>query len=121
MVIARGLTLIQCGVCQGEGVIGIEDEQSWEARMAHDIIINCAVKHDVTVAQIIGRGRENKVCAARFEAMHEMRIIRMTMDSIGRYLGNRDHSSIFYGLKVHRACLDVDAVEDSSAAVAGLI
>lgn len=53
----------------------------------------------VSTAQLLSGSRQAEVCQARFAAMVLLRDDGLSLPGIGRALGGRDHSTIFYGLK----------------------
>ena len=65
-----------------------------------DIIPIVAERHNVTVADIKGAGRSQKVVAARFEAIAEARRLRpdLSLTQLGRLFGKRDHTTIRHAL-----------------------
>jgi hypothetical protein len=69
---------------------------------AQAIIGQVAHRHRLKPEDIIGRSRAHAVCVARDEACY--RICTETDASTvraGKLLGNRDHSTIFHGIRAH--------------------
>jgi hypothetical protein len=60
-----------------------------------------ADRHGVRVRDIIGPSRAAKVCAARFEAFYELRLLGLSTPSIGKRIGGRDHSTVLSGIRRH--------------------
>ena len=64
------------------------------------IIRETAKDHGLTMADIVGRGREARVVEARYEAAYRMQYeLSMTLTAIGAALGGRNHSTIIHGLR----------------------
>ncbi len=66
---------------------------------AADIIANVALRHDVTVSQLMGRKRYPEFVAARHEAMFRIRQeLVWSFPKIGKLFGRRDHSTIMHAV-----------------------
>jgi chromosomal replication initiation ATPase DnaA len=52
---------------------------------------------------IVGRSRRADICWPRYVCVSFLKAKGMTLQSIGKFLGNRDHSSIFNALKQYDA------------------
>lgn len=73
-----------------------------------------AERHGVTVEDLQGHSRQ--FSAARHEAWYELRQIldeggkpRWSLPTIGRWFGNRDHTSVLYGVRSHEALIGAAA------------
>lgn len=74
-----------------------EDEPS-----LHKIATEVAEKHGLTVRTLRGRQRTKAICKARNEAWARSRKeTEKTLSAISRYYGDRDHSTVKYGIKQH--------------------
>lgn len=68
------------------------------------IIVECAVEHGVTYADIVGPSRQHDFVAARSCSIRRLRAeLGLPLKTIGLLLGYRDHSTIIYHLKKGRA------------------
>jgi len=66
-------------------------------------LTDVADEYNVTTEAILGPSKRLKVCAARQAAMHRLYALGwLSTAQVGRFL-NRDHSTVVYGLKAHRA------------------
>ena len=116
------LAQVPCVFCDGEGVMVEADVLTWEKQEAAKIIIDVAIKHGTTVALMRSATRAQKVADARFEAFYRIfSEVGMTQSAIGGLLGDRDHSTVLHGIRVHASRLDVGVVDNGSAAVAGSV
>lgn len=70
-------------------------------RMAQ-IVSEVAAKHGLTVAELKGPGRAQRVSKPRQEAMHQMHSLkRWSLSQIGGALGGRDHTTVLHGVRQH--------------------
>jgi hypothetical protein len=68
-----------------------------------DIIRDTAARHGMTVAEMISHRREKRLVRARWEAASRLAAeTTLTLQQIGRKLGNRDHTTILYAIRKHR-------------------
>ena len=76
-----------------------------------NIVQECAEKHNVSPAQILGKNRKWPLVRARHEALYrireELRPVAIdpnaySMSRIGQFFGGMDHSSVIYGIKNHK-------------------
>ena len=66
-------------------------------------LADVAAEYDVAADDILGPTKRPKVCAARQAAMHRLYALGwLSTSQVGRFL-NRDHSTVVYGLKAHKA------------------
>ncbi|CAN5667862.1 chromosomal replication initiator protein DnaA [soil metagenome] len=84
-----------------------------EARRAEitpDRIIGEVSNHfDVTLAELRGRGRSKQIVLPRQIAMYLIRDeTGCSLVEIGRYLGNRDHSTVMHGISKIESTLETD-------------
>lgn len=80
-------------------------------RRVRIIIAAVALKHGVSVRDILEFSRRKDIVRARQEAM--FRIKKKTDASfplIGRYLGNRDYTTVLHGFRVHEARMEAGDV-----------
>lgn len=69
---------------------------------AREILREVSERHGVTEAEIIGEGRSARIVLARHEVCYRMRKeTTWSLPRIGRFLGDRDHTSIINGIKRH--------------------
>jgi IS30 family transposase len=66
-----------------------------------ELILETANKYNITPEELVGRSRQINVAEARQELMHLCHEGGMSIAEISRLLG-RDHSTVAYGIKVHR-------------------
>jgi hypothetical protein len=77
---------------------GPEQTITWQ-----QIIATVCAKHFVSRAELLGRQRSRRIVAARHEAMYRMSTeTTLSLPAIGRRLGGKDHTTVFYGVKMHR-------------------
>ncbi len=93
-------------------------------RLVRKIILAVARKHDLTYTEMLGPRRERRLVRARHEAY--WRCLKETLCSlkvIGRYFGNRDHTTIRHGALAHaqRMTLQSGAAPDHGAANSGSV
>lgn len=56
--------------------------------------------HGVTMDQLTSHNRSKKFIAARMLAYYRLnKELNLSLPQIGRYIGDRDHSTVFYGIK----------------------
>jgi len=74
------------------------------APSAQSIIMQLALRYDVTAEAIIGPKRSPKLWLARQHAYFEVQRLRPWLSSsqIGEIFGGRDHSTILHGIKRHK-------------------
>lgn len=65
----------------------------------HFLADEIAFSHNTTVAEIVGKSREQHIVRARHELMGEMWRAGLSMPAIGRLVGNRDHTTVLAGVK----------------------
>lgn len=71
---------------------------------AQRILDDVCLAHSVTEEQICSDQRAAPIVAARFEAYYRMRReTTWSLSQIGRFLGGKDHSSVFHGVRKHAA------------------
>lgn len=71
-------------------------------KTVNEIIDGVCDKWGITRNDLLGRERINVFVIARKEAARELRGLGLSYPSIGRILGNRDHSSIIHYFKKDR-------------------
>lgn len=78
-----------------------EMEISLRHKPVRQIILETAIKHGVSEAEILGRSRAKKIIAARHEAIWRARKERtdMSLPQIGRAFGGLDHTSILFAYR----------------------
>jgi chromosomal replication initiation ATPase DnaA len=97
------LVQVPCPLCEGHGVVNVEDVGAWEGQQAALIMVDICCKHGVTMAEMQSPIRAKRIADARFEAMYLMREeLHLGLKVIGHLLGGRDHSTIIHGIKIHR-------------------
>lgn len=67
------------------------------------IIEDVAIKHGLSVADIIGRYDRQFFAPQRHEAMFLAHEAGHSLPLIGRVMGGRDHTTILHGVRAHRA------------------
>ena len=59
----------------------------------------CAL-HSITMDQLTSHNRSKKFIDARMLAYYRLnKELGLSLPQIGRYIGDRDHSTVFYGIK----------------------
>jgi chromosomal replication initiator protein len=73
------------------------------------IIAEVSSHFDVTLSELRGRGRSKQIVYPRQIAMYLIRDeTGASLVEIGRYLGNRDHSTVMHGISKIEAALESD-------------
>ena len=76
-----------------------------------DILDQVSVKYGLSVADLKGPERFRRIAHPRQEAMWRMHQTgRYSLTQIGRFLGNRDHTTVLYGIRQHAARLEAEKV-----------
>jgi chromosomal replication initiator protein len=65
----------------------------------HDILEQASRAFDVPIKLIQSASRRPRYCTARFAVMYALREQGYSLAEIGEVLGNRDHTTIIYGLE----------------------
>jgi hypothetical protein len=73
---------------------------------AREIVRVVANERQITVNDIMRRSRKRTICAARNEAMYKVFARKeshpiMSLPVVGKWFGNRDHTSVLYGICQH--------------------
>ena len=69
-----------------------------------DIVDEVCAKHNVSVTEICGEQRTRGVVAARYEVFYRLsKETGMSLAQIGRHVGERDHTTVLYGVRKHLA------------------
>jgi chromosomal replication initiator protein len=74
-------------------------------KFMRDILAEVAERNDVTVADLKGPSRQRRCAWPRFEAMYLMHQAGHSLPEIGRFLGNRDHTTALHGCRRYAAWL----------------
>lgn len=73
-----------------------------DAGLWSDILDQVSAKYGVTRAAINSDRRSSDIVPARYEAMYRMsKEAHMSSPAIGRRMGNKDHTTVLYGIKKH--------------------
>jgi chromosomal replication initiation ATPase DnaA len=65
-----------------------------------EILSETAIKHGLTVGELLGQARSRWIAWPRFEAAHRLRKeLGWSLPQIGRRLGDRDHTTALNALK----------------------
>lgn len=73
-------------------------------RSMAEIVAEVVAKHHITGAQIMGEGRARNVVTARHEAFWLCtQFTGCSLQQIGRFFGNRDHTTVLHGVRRHAA------------------
>lgn len=68
------------------------------------IIRECAAEAGLTVAALKSGSRKQRLVDARHKAMYRMRTeTTYSLHQIGRFFGNRDHTTVLHGCRAHAA------------------
>jgi len=84
-------------VAAGIAIVRIPPRQSTR------IIQETAAKYEIEVADLTGQSRKTRLVAARQEACYLLRLAGYSYPQIGRFLGDRDHTTIVHGERQHKA------------------
>ena len=84
-------------VAAGIAIVRIPPRQSTR------IIQETAEKYQLEVTDITGQSRKPRFVAARQEACYLLRQAGYSYPQIGRFLGDRDHTTIVHGERKHKA------------------
>ena len=75
--------------------VGIVGVPRWKL-----ILREVCAAHGVTLDQLISHNRSKKFIDARMLAYYRLhKELGLSLPQIGRYIGDRDHSTVFYGIK----------------------
>jgi hypothetical protein len=79
------------------------------ATSMEDIVQRVCRAYGLTKAQLLGRSRLRLITMARYEAMYRChRELGRSTAAVGRYLGNRDHSTVINGIRRHEERIRAD-------------
>lgn len=85
-----------------EACAALDAEDAFKPPTLHSIALFHARKCGVPLNVFRGMGRDPELCKARWEAWHDSKLAGKSSTVIGRYYGDRDHSTILYGIRKHR-------------------
>ena len=75
--------------------VGIVGVPKWKL-----ILREVCASHGVTMDQLISHNRSKKFIDARMLAYYRLhKELGLSLPQIGRYIGDRDHSTVYYGIK----------------------
>jgi len=83
-------------VAAGIAIVRIPPRQSTR------IIQETAEKYGLKVTDLTGQSRKPRLVAARQEACYLLRLAGYSFPQIGRFLGDRDHTTIVHGERKHK-------------------
>jgi hypothetical protein len=83
-------------VAAGIAIVRIPPRQSTR------IIQETAEKYQLEVTDLTGQSRKPRLVAARQEACYLLRLAGYSYPQIGRFLGDRDHTTIVHGERKHK-------------------
>lgn len=73
-----------------------------------EIMLEFAQRYSLRVADLVGRSRVRKLAHIRQACMSDMRErTKLSSTQIGLLLGGRDHGTVLYGVKAHKARIGV--------------
>jgi chromosomal replication initiation ATPase DnaA len=78
------------------------------------MVLEIAEKHGFTPEQIAGPSRDRALVKARQEVMYELRMMGLSFPIIGRFVGNRDHTTCLHGYRTHKKYLASIAASEAS-------
>jgi len=84
-------------VAAGIAIVRIPPRQSTR------IIQETAEKYGLEVIDLTGQSRKPRLVAARQEACYLLRLAGYSFPQIGRFLGDRNHTTIIHGERQHKA------------------
>lgn len=86
---------------------GSGSTRPWPARSMKQIITEVAHEHHLTYRDLVGPDRHRPVVRARHRAMYLChKEGHWSLPQIGQALGQRDHTTVLYGLRQERARLE---------------
>lgn len=68
------------------------------AERTRRMLARLAARNGITLAQLIGEGRDKKVVMVRHQAMHSLWRKGLTLEHIG-HIFNRDHTTVHYACR----------------------
>lgn len=74
-----------------------------------EIAADICKRHGQTLQALKGPRGKRPVSDARLEFMHLARLANFSTTQIGRFLGNRDHTTVVHGSRVHRQRWEIAA------------
>lgn len=78
-------------------VAGVAGVPRWKL-----ILREVCTLHSITMDQLTSHNRSKKFINARMLAYYRLhKELGLSLPQIGRYIGDRDHSTVFYGIKRH--------------------
>jgi len=72
-----------------------------QSEMVSYLLKTVAEKHGVSVEEIISNSRDFHICRARDEAAYKLKNSGRSNASVGKILGDRDHSTIIAAVRRH--------------------
>jgi chromosomal replication initiation ATPase DnaA len=76
-------------------VAGVAGVPKWKL-----ILREVCTLHSITMDQLTSHNRSKKFINARMLAYYRLhKELGLSLPQIGRYIGDRDHSTVFYGIK----------------------
>ena len=76
-------------------VAGVAGVPKWKL-----ILREVCASHSITMDQLISHNRSKHLIKARMLAYYRLsKELGLSLPQIGRYIGDRDHSTVFYGIK----------------------
>ena len=80
-----------------------------------EIIADIAGLYGFTVEELTGPGRTKGVSNARQHAMYLMaQQQHLSLPQIGRFLGNRDHTTVLHGVRAHKARMEAQSEPEAA-------
>jgi chromosomal replication initiator protein len=83
-----------------------------------DIIAGVAAKYSISSEDIKGSSRKRDITVGRQEVMWRMNRQKIlgnkptwTLNRIGMYLGDRDHTTVMHGIRAHEARLKEQGID----------
>lgn len=81
-------------------VMDVYKSSPFTTRWTDQILRSVAIHFDVTVAEMEGQRRHQRIAQARFAAMHLIQKYRQySLPKIGRMFGGRDHTTVIHALR----------------------
>lgn len=93
------------------GILGGVLSNRTTAHYIQEALRLVAKSHGVTVARLLGNSRQKAIARARRDAYAALRNLGMSQPEIGRAVGGRDASTVWWGLRKREAELSASGKE----------
>lgn len=88
----------------------IHPDAETDLQRAHRLLAQISAAHGFTPNDVKSARREARLVRCRHEVIWRLKDETLwSLPQIGRFLGNRDHTSVLHGIRKHQALLDENA------------